>query len=335
MTKEYNKEVQEKKAKIRELSAYLKNGQYTFDKELRTVFNTAKTSHPMINNFKHAKKEDQLSLEMEASEQKYFHGSIIWFCINGDIRIFSDDEILVICTNQESYQRKIANYTYFSSFFRIPAITHQDAEHNRLTEAFIHFEDKTDKDEAFILKTIYDDYHSYFNYLAQHSKINYQTLNSLLDTSSNVVHINQFEKIIEKVTPEMLSMDLPFINLHGDLWSDNILLNDEAGKKTLWYIDWETAGKYVFFYDFFKFMWNELDVHQNYSYFKRYIAGEFDEGLKSLFAIFHLEFQPKYRQSYFCLFFLNYILHDTDNIAFKYKLQEINDFERKVFPLMA
>ncbi|WP_084788516.1 phosphotransferase [Oceanobacillus sojae] len=334
MIKEYNKVVQARKAKILELSPYLENGQYTFDKDLRTVYNTAKTSHPMVNNLKNSKEEGSPSLEMEDYGRKYFNGSILWFCINGDIRIFSDDEILVICTNQESYQRKIANYTYFSSFFRIPALLKQDAKHNMVTETFIHFENQTENDEAFILKTIYDDYHSYFNYLMLHSKVDYQTLNSLFDTSSNVVHIQQFEKIIEKVAPELLSLKLPFIDLHGDLWSDNILLNDEAGEKTLWYIDWETADKYVFFYDFFKFIWNELDVHDNYSCYKRYIAGEFDEGLTRLFAIFHLKFQPKYRQSYFCLFFLNSILNDTDNIAFKFKLEEINDFKRKVFPLM-
>lgn len=337
MTKEfnkYNKLVQEKKAKIKELRVYLKNGQYTFDKDLRTVFNTTQTSHPMINSLKNTKTEEELSLEIEDSGLKQFNGSILWFGINGDIRIFSDEEVLVICANKESYQKKITNYTYFSPFFRIPAIISQEAKHNRLTEAFIHFEDKTDDDEAFILKTIYDDYRSYFNYLTLHSKVEYQTLNSLLDTSSNMIHIHQFENIIEKIAPELLSLKLPFINLHGDLWSDNILLNDEAGKRVLWYIDWETAGKYVFFYDFFKFIWNELDVHHNYYYYKRYIAGEFDEELTSIFAIFHLQFQPKYRQSYFCLFFLNYILHDTDNIAFKYKLEEINDFERKVFPLM-
>lgn len=328
--KKYNKVVRKKKTKILELSTYLENGLYIFDQDLRIVFNTAKTSHPMINNLKNTKKEDQLSLEIEDPGLKYFNGSILWFCINDDIRIFSDDEILVICADKESYQRKIANYTYFSSFFRIPALIHQNAKHNMLTEAFIHFEDKTDNDEAFIFKTIYDDYHSYFNYLTLHSKIDYQTLNSLLETSANVVHIHQFEKIIEKVAPELFSLNLPFIYLHGDLWSENILLNDEAGERTLWYIDWETAGKYVFFYDFFKFIWNELDVHDNYSYYKRYIAGEFDERLMCLFAIFHLKFEPKFRQSYFCLFFLNFILNDTDNIAFEYKREEIINFERKV-----
>ncbi|GIO25055.1 phosphotransferase [Oceanobacillus sp. J11TS1] len=338
MTREfekYNKVVQAKITKITELSAYLENGLYTFDKDFRTVFNTAKTSHPMINKLKNTKNENQLSLEVEDPGLKYFNGSILWFCINDDIRIFSEDEILIICTDKESYQRKIANYTYFSSFFRIPALIHQDAKRNMLTEAFINFVDKTDKDEEFILKTIYDDYHSYFNYLTLHSKIDYQTLNSLLDTSSNVIYVHQFEKIIEKVVPEMFSLDLPFINLHGDLWSDNILLNDEAGERTLWYIDWEAAGKYVFFYDFFKFIWNELDVHHNYSYYKRYIAGEFDEGLTRLFAIFHLKFQPMYRQSYFCLFFLNFILTDTDNIAFEYKNEEIINFKHKILPFMS
>ncbi|MFD1416133.1 phosphotransferase [Oceanobacillus jeddahense] len=338
MTKEfkkYNKEVQAKKDQVIEWSAYLENGLYTLDKDLRTVFNTTKTAHPMVNNLKNTKKEDQLSLEIEGSRLKYFKGSILWFCINGDIKIFSDDEVLVICSNKESYQRKIANYTYFSPFFRIPSLINQDAKHNMVMEEFVHFEDKTDNDAAFILKTVYDDYRSYFNYLMLHSKVDYQTLNHLLNTSSNVKHIHQFQKIIEKVSTELLSLNLPFINLHGDLWSDNILLTDEAGEKTLWYIDWETAGKYVFFYEFFKFIWNELDVHHNYSYYQRYIAGEFDEGLTNLFAIFHLTFEPKYRQSYFCLFFLNFILHDTDNMAFEYKREEIINFERKVFPFMS
>lgn len=334
-SKKYNEIVMAKKAKIIELSAYLENGLYTFDKDLRTVFNTEKTIHPMINSLENTKNEVQPLLKIEEPGLKYFHGSILWFCINGDIRIFSDDEVLIICANKESYQRKIANYTYFSSFFRIPAFINQDAKHNILMEAFIDFEDKTDNDEAFILKTIYDDYCSYFNNLTLHSKVDYQSLNSLLDQSSNAIYIYQFDKIIEKVAPEMFSLNLPFINLHGDLWSDNILLSCRSGEKTLWYIDWEVAGKYVFFYDFFKFIWNELDVHHNYSYCKRYIAGEFDEKLTRLFAIFDLQFQPKFRQSYFCLFFLNYILKDTDNIAFKYKYEEIIAFERKVFPLMS
>lgn len=338
MTKEFQKHhkiVQTKKAQMLELSAYLEDGLYTFDKDLRTVYNTAKNNHPMINHLNIPEKEEQLSLKIEDSGQKDFNGTILWFCINGDIKIFSDDEVLVICANKESYQRKIANDTYFSPFFRIPALINQDAKHNMLTEAFIHFEDKTDNDAAFILKTVYDDYRSYFNYLTLHSKVDYQTLNHLLNTSSNGKHIHLFEKIIEKISPELLSLNLPFINLHGDLWSDNILLTDEGGEKTLWYIDWETAGKYVFFHDFFKFIWNELDVHHNYSYYQRYIAGEFDEGLTNLFAIFHLTFEPKYRQSYFCLFFLNFILHDTDNMAFEYKREEIIDFERKVFPFMS
>ncbi|GIN73781.1 hypothetical protein J14TS2_42560 [Bacillus sp. J14TS2] len=333
--KKYNEIVMAKKAKIIELSAYLENGLYAFDKDLRTVFNTEKATHPMINNLKDTKKEVQLSQKIEEPGLKYFHGSILWFCINGDIRIFSDDEVLVICANKESYQRKIANHTYFSSFFRIPALINQDAKHNMLTEAFINFEDKTDNNEAFILRAIYDDYRSYFNQLTLHSKVDYQTLNSLLDTSSNVIYIHQFEKIIEKIAPELLSMNLPFINLHGDMWSDNILLSSGSEGKTLWYIDWETAGEYVFFYDFFKFIWNELDVHHNYSYYKRYLGGEFDEELTCLFAIFDLKFQPKYRQSYFFLFFLNFILKDTDNIAFEYKHEEIIAFEHKVFPLIS
>lgn len=331
----YNQIIMAKKARIRELSIYLENGLYTFDKNFKSVFNTAKTTHPMINNLKNTKKGIQFSLKIEEPQLKYFNGNILRFCINGDIKIFSDDKVLIICANKESYQRKIENYTHFSSFFRIPALIKQDAENNILTEEFISFLNNTDNDEAFIFQAIYNDYCSYFNHLILNSKIDYLSLNSLLETSSNAKYINQFEKITENIVPELLSINLPFINLHGDLWSDNILLSYESKRKTLWYIDWETAGKYVFFYDFFKFIWNELDVHNNYSYCEKYLAGNFDEKLSRLFAIFNLKFHPKFRQSYFCLFFLNYILKDTDNIAFKHKYEEIIAFENKVFPLIS
>lgn len=324
-----------KKAKVMELSIYLQNGLYTFDNDFRSIFNTAKTTHPMLDNLKNTKNEIDFALKIEEPELKYFNGNILWFCINGDIKIFSDDEVLTICANKESYQRKIENYTYFSSFFRIPALIKQDDENNILTEEFIPFLDTTENDEGFILKTIFTDYCSYFNHLILNSKIGYLSLNSLLETSSNSKFINQFEKIKENIIPELLSLNLPHINLHGDLWSDNVLLSYESKEKTLWYIDWETAGKYVFFYDFFKFIWNELDVHNNYSYFEKYLAGHFDEKLSHIFAIFELKFQPKFRQSYFCLFFLNYILKDTDDIPFKAKYEEIIAFEQKVFPLIS
>ena len=45
-SKKYNEIVMAKKVKITGRSAYLENGLYTFDKDLRTVFNTEKNYAP-------------------------------------------------------------------------------------------------------------------------------------------------------------------------------------------------------------------------------------------------------------------------------------------------
>ncbi|MDN6504654.1 MAG: aminoglycoside phosphotransferase family protein, partial [Tetragenococcus halophilus] len=326
--------LRKKQAKLLELSTYLENGTYVFDTDFRMVFKTTKSNHPMVHNLNLPEKKEQLTTEIKHSETKYFNGSVLWFCINGDIKIFSDDKVLTLCFNKESYQRKIENYAYFSPFFRIPVLRKQDAKHNMLIEEFINFDEKTADDESFIFKTMYNNYRDYFTYLTRHTKVGYQTLNQLWEISAHTVYSPQFEKITKKIAPELFSMKFPFINLHGDMWSDNILLSHEQNGKTLWYIDWETADNYVFFYDFFKFIWNELDVHQDASFYKKYIAGEFDNELRHLFSIFDINFQPKLKQSYFCYFFLNAIINDTGRIAFKFKQEEIENFERKVFPLM-
>ncbi|GEQ37379.1 hypothetical protein TH5N_05050 [Tetragenococcus halophilus] len=333
-SKEYHEMLRKKQAKLLELSTYLENGIYVFDTDFRMAFKTTRPNHPMINTLNMPKKEKQFITEIKHSETKYFNGSILWFCINGDIKIFSDDKVLTICSDKESYQRKIENYAYFSPFFRIPTLSKQDTKHNMLVEEFINFDEKTADDEPFIFKRMYNNYRDYFTYLTRLTKIGYQTLNQLWEISSHTVYSPQFEKITKKIAPELFSMKFPFINLHGDMWSDNILLSHEQNGKTLWYIDWETADNYVFFYDFFKFIWNELDVHQDASFYKKYIAGEFDNELRHLFSIFDINFQPKLKQSYFCYFFLNAIINDTGRIAFKFKQEEIENFERKVFPLM-
>lgn len=113
--------------------------------------------------------------------------------------------------------------------------------------------------------------------------------------------------------------------LHGDLWTENILLERDSEK--LWYIDWDTAGEYFFCHDFFKFMWNEFDVHGNSHYYQAYLAGKYDEAFTQLFGLFQLNFQPQYRKAYFYLSFLSFMLEGQE---YSWKWNELADFLEKV-----
>lgn len=326
----YSQEEEAKKNRAVALSHYLEGGVYDWDEGMRALCKRAKRHHPIVAGLYPGPGELPTPLNIADDPPKQFSGNILWFCSNGDIKIFSDAETLIVCCSRDNYLRKINNYDYFSPLFRMPELIRREDANHILVEQFIDFENKAAQDDEFILKTIYEDYRNYFIHTVRHSTANCRSLNDLLSASSNAIHMEQFEDIIKAIDPELLEAKFPFMRLHGDLWTDNILL----ASKELWYIDWDESGEYIFFYDFFKFMWNELDVHHNPLYYEQYLKGEFDGRLKELFSIFQLEFQPERRQSYFYMFFLNFILDDTGTMKYEPKRYELADFQRKIMSPM-
>lgn len=344
-----NQYVQEKKAKtkkVRQLERYLACGTYEFDKELRVLFNTKESNSPILDSSfdiydfdqkwslpltKGKLKSWQKPLKVKKEKHKLFQGNIIWFCSNGDIKIFSKTETLIICNNKENYLNKIENYTYFSRFFKLPELVYQDDNKYQLIEKYINFQRQSNQDNPFILKSIYDDYTNYFSTINRESQPAYYTLNDLLKTSTNAIHVERFKHIVNNIDTQLFEAEFPFIKLHGDLWTANILLEKEKNEPSgLWYIDWDESGDYIFFYDFFRFMWNELDVNNRYEYYKCYLNGELDNHFKKAFDIFLLEFQPELKKDYFYMFILNLLLADSGTMPLKVKLNEVSDFQQKV-----
>ncbi|WP_440895635.1 hypothetical protein ACS127_13900 [Amphibacillus sp. Q70] len=184
-----NEEKKAKKSKAVELSHFLEGGLYDFDDDLRAIFKTSKRHSPIIEglNFKN---EVHNPFKIDNDKAKQFAGHIMWFCSNGDIKLFSDSETLTLCCNQDNYLRKINHYNYFSAFFSIPEIIDRDNRNNRLIENFIAFENKRDQDDDLILRTIYEDYTNYFTSLNRRSMVNYRTMDELLTTSLNTTHLN-------------------------------------------------------------------------------------------------------------------------------------------------
>ncbi len=311
----------EKQKQVQEVLEYLEAGTYYWDDTQRVLFKQDQRQQTLVKNLAVNK---PLSLEIEPVQDQKFAGNRLWFCSNGDLKIFSDTQVLSVCSSRENYGQKIAAYDYFSQFFRLPKLLARDDAQQQLLEERITFADQTVVDACGLLATIYTDYINYF----RQAEVKWYTLAGLLATSANRVYRAEFEQLIAEIPAELLAAEWPYLKLHGDLWTENLLL--EKDSQQLYYIDWDESGEYLFFYDFFKLMWNELDVHQNYSYYENYLAGRFDAQLAAVFDLFQLEFQPAAKKAYFYLFFLNFLLDETGSMSYEVRRFEWKDFREKV-----
>lgn len=131
--KNYNQEKNIKKQRAVELSHYLVDGEYDLDDELRVIFKSSERNHPIIKDWllktNHqspsievataVNRSAQTPLKISSETPKKFSGTIMWFCSNGDIKIFSASETLIICCSEDHYLKKIDHHQYFSPFFQL------------------------------------------------------------------------------------------------------------------------------------------------------------------------------------------------------------------------
>lgn len=305
-------------------SSFLTEGNYYTDDTERMFVHTSSTDRPVIQDF-HLNKEP-VHINPDTS---LFNGHILWFTADGGIKIFSNSEVLTFHKNHSRYSKKLSHYHYFSQYFNIPEILCFDDDSLKVTEKYIDFNASSENYGALLLQTILDDYLDYFQEMDAPAER--QTLNNLLKDSPNLDKKEDYADILNMIPPELYDVEFPFIPLHGDLWCANILF--EKDTNTMYYIDWDESSRYIFFYDFFKMMWNTLDVDGMKLYLDCYLTGSYDTQFEACFKLFNLDFNPGYRRAYFCLFFLNFILVDV-TMTYDIKLEEISSFKSKVLPYL-
>ncbi len=71
-------------------------------------------------------------------------------------------------------------------------------------------------------------------------------MNELLQTSPHAPYLQDYQQIVTEIDRALFDVKFPFLKLHGDLWTDNLLLGSEG----LWYIDWDESAEYIFFLRF-------------------------------------------------------------------------------------
>jgi hypothetical protein len=88
-----------------------------------------------------------------------------------------------------------------------------------------------------------------------------------------------------------------FIKTHGDVHLKNVIKKD----KTLYYIDYDSFGEYLFYYDFINLFFAPA-INRDFRLLKKFLMGKYDNYFKKLFAIFDIKFKKyerlKYLQTY-------------------------------------
>lgn len=238
-----------------------------------------------------------------------------------DSKIFDlkHNKVLSIFTDRKEYSTVVQTYDFFNRHFPMPNILWTNEDRLLIMEELVLFQPKNtweEEDYEWVISDLFKRYYVYFNECKTKGNFTYKSPTELLNP---LIANSEIQFIGSTIHPELIDMKIPYLKLHGDMWTSNTLLL-KAEKTQIKYIDWEYSKDFWFFYDLFNMMWLEYYVNNNFSYVKRYITGDYDEDFKKIFSLFHLHFQPEFKLDYLNLFFLNF---------FKERLVNLNEVDKK------
>lgn len=219
---------------------------------------------------------------------KKFNGDFILETTGGDVKIFSFRERLVLnfVAEKQKYDHLKNTYCYFSQFFQIPYIESDDMVQCFTEELINHvpFDELSEDELRLLLKALIFSTEKHIDHL---DKKNCKKLDISNHVENFKKHFEKYESpIINKLI--LVSLDavdvekrVPLIPCHGDAKKNNILLRGED----VFFIDWEYAKDYVFYYDLF-YMLTERCIYQSEE--KGSINPFTKENMKALQQVFSL-----------------------------------------------
>lgn len=95
---------------------------------------------------------------------------------------------------------------------------------------------------------------------------------------------------------------IPSFVCHADLTRLNLIFSGES----FFYIDFESFGRFLFFYGPFRFLWSDWYYFQSTKLFIEYLNGAWDDAFTELFEANGLKFLPERRLFYFGLFLYDF-----------------------------
>jgi hypothetical protein len=241
-------------------------------------------------------------------KQIKFCGNVFISATNGKVNKIFDltaNQILLLYSDKQAYLDKLVHYNRFQKYFMMPAILSSDDRGLFIIEEFIHFKQNNqwnERDCQVVIEDVFRKETTYLKSCENKKEYMLKSPNELLENLDKRSPIIDF--ILSNINTAVLDERFPFVELHGDLWSSNILIKKNH-PQIIYYIDWESSKSLVFFYDLFFMLLNECFIQSNYIYAEKYMSGEYDEKLEKVFQTLGTKFESEYRIDYLYITLLN------------------------------
>ena len=174
----------------------------------------------------------------------------------------------------------------------------------------------------YVMKEVFNNTIKHFDIAAKNNLFQLATPTDLLK------HLPENDEMIkciwDNLDNKLKDMNFPFLKLHGDLITRNILINKED--HSIKYIDFENSDVFVFFYDILKMVYSEHENDFNTQYRLDFAKGKYDIYLDKIFGIFGLKFKEEYRLDYLNIFFINFYKQIWYTYNKTEKLEEFNRY---------
>lgn len=246
---------------------------------------------------------------------------------NGKAFDFENRKVRTFYFSIMKYNQILENYHYFKSFFNTPKIQSYDNYRLIITEELITYKPHhswSEEELRLVMEDIFQKYLSYFttcrlrDFFVLKKPISIVEELSPEDEASNLFKSSTNQKLIH--------FDFPFIRLHGDLWSPNILISKMQYGNSIYYIDFEDSDSFFFLYDIFWLMHEQILYNNNDYLLTKYIEGAYDSYFRKLFAIFDLEFEGKYRLDYLNIYFINIYTKRWRSHSYKERINYVHNY---------
>ncbi len=326
----YKKEAHQLKKSFAKHSIYFKPGTYILNENLKIIYRNDKDTIKFVKNVVLKNNRNLINgsakniktiikrlivprkVKIKYSEIKTgikFDGTI-YLPANTtgeekDVKIFNFKtmEIVTIYTNSNGVKNKIDTYKFFKSYFKIPRILSYDINNQITIEELVISKPKNEwnkNDYKKVIDCIFTNYKHYILYCSEQKKYTKVDINKLLkEIQQDEILLPIAVKLEKNILKYVSKIEFPAVKQHGDLWLYNILLEQNSQTYSCYFIDWEHAGEYVFFYDLFWWMQNEALYNNDYSYIEKYVSGGYDHHFKDIFEGYGIKFNNKLRFCYF------------------------------------
>ncbi len=250
---------------------------------------------------------------VDDEKSKLFDGNMLLIPTNNyGVKVFNQKEVLTVFENINDLEKNLSNRNKMGLIFNTPNVIKVDKENMYIIEERKYNKDNLDKE-----KVILDIMNSYIKYLS-HDKTKL-SIKKMKENRNEKLYKNFYERIkVSKDTYESILQ-------HGDLWIGNIIKEEDRN----YIIDYEEVEDNYFLYDFFKFIYSEAYIFNDYSMLNNYFRGKYDEVLDRYFKSLNIVYDNMNKKEYFMIF-LNLFIHYRTKSCSSYIFKLEIDLVKKV-----